>query len=142
MHSLDYTASMKSKLLLSIALLLLASSGHTQSLISGPSFLGSWEGAMMLGRDDMTLALTIIEENGELQARLISSGLGVYGMPADSFTVEGTAIKAVFARLGAEFTGKLRLTDIGDKVLRIDGDWFQSAEMVPITLMPVSTPSF
>lgn len=97
---------------------------------------------MMVGRDDMTLALTVTNQNGKLQARLTSAGLGLYGMPADTFVVDGSAIKAVFELIGAEFTGKLRLSTSGDEVLRIDGDWFQSAEMVPISLIPVSQPSF
>jgi hypothetical protein len=122
--------------------LLFVHSSHSQPLASGPSFLGSWEGSMMMGRDDMTLALTVSEENGALQARLTSAGLGLYGMPADLFMVDGSAIKAVFERIGAEFTGKLRLGASGNEVLRIDGDWFQSAEMVPISLLPVSEPSF
>jgi len=133
---------MKLKMTLITLAWLLISSLHAQPLLPSASLLGSWEGAMMVGRDDMTLALTIVDEGGQLKARLTSGGLGVYGMPADSFTVDGIAVKAVFARLGAEFTGKLRLTGTNDEILRIDGDWFQSAEMVPIALLPVSEPSF
>jgi hypothetical protein len=133
---------MKTKLLLALISLLLCGGGYAQALLAGASYLGSWEGAMMMGREDMKLALTISEENGQLRARLVSAELGIYGMPADKFSIEGTQLKAVFTRLGAEFTGKLRLDEVGDSVLRIDGDWFQSAEMVPITLLPVSEPSF
>ncbi len=122
--------------------LLISGGSYAQALLAEPVYLGSWEGAMMMGREDMKLALTISEQNGQLHANLVSAELGIYGMPADTFSIEGTQVKAVFARLGAEFTGKLRLTELGDGVLRIDGDWFQSAEMIPITLLPVSEPSF
>ena len=96
----------------------------------------------MVGRDDLTLALTVVEENAVVGVRLTSAGLGIYGMPANSFEVNGTSIKAIFSPIGAEFTGRLRMDDAGVKVLRIDGDWFQSAEMVPISLLPVDAPSF
>ncbi|MFT4860958.1 MAG: hypothetical protein ACI95C_000156 [Pseudohongiellaceae bacterium] len=140
--TLHYTGAMKIKPALFIAAFMLLSSVSAQPMVDHPSLLGSWEGAMMLGHDDMTLALTIIDEDGQLQARLVSAGLGIYGLPADSFSVDDGKIKAAFKRLGAEFTGKLRLAEAGDKVLRIDGDWFQSAEMVPIVLLPVAAPSF
>ncbi len=142
LHTLHYTGPMKTKFAPFIAVFLLLSSASAQPIADNSSLLGSWEGATMLGYDDMTLALTIIDEDGQLQARLVSAGLGIYGLPADSFSVDDGKIKAVFKRLGAELTGKLRLTESGDKVLRIDGDWFQSAEMVPVVLLPVAAPSF
>ncbi len=96
----------------------------------------------MMGREDMTLALTFATVNGQVEARLTSAALGIYGLPADELTIADNVIKAVFKPIGAEFTGKLRLAESGVDVLRVDGDWFQSAEMIPLSLLPVSQPSF
>ncbi len=106
------------------------------------SLIGSWEGPLTVSRDEMNLALTFSVEDGVLKAALVSAGLGIYGMPADHVTLEGLKLQASFSRLGAEFTGRLRLNRSEDEVFRIEGDWFQSAEMVPLTLLPVSEPSF
>ena len=38
--------------------------------------------------------------------------------------------------------GRLRLDESGGQVQRIDGDWFQYSEMVPVILLPVDAPSF
>ena len=45
-------------------------------------------------------------------------------------------------RLDMEFTGTLRLDETGEKIIRIDGDWFQYSEMVPVVLLPVDEPTF
>ena len=96
----------------------------------------------MLGRDNMNLAFTFSKTDGKYQAALISSGMGIYGMPADTVEVEGLNVKIGIPRLDVEFTGTLRLDESGENVVRIDGDWFQFSEMVPVVLLPVETPSY
>lgn len=90
----------------------------------------------------MNLAFTFNKQEEGYRAALISAGLGVYGMPADVVEVTGLKILIRIPRLDAEFTGTLRLDESGEKIERIDGDWFQYAEMVPVVLLPVDTPSF
>lgn len=106
------------------------------------SLLGSWEGPLVLGRENMSMAFTFTEENGGYRAALISGGLGIYGMPADSVTISERRIEIRIARLDLEFTGSIRFDESGEKILRIDGDWFQYSEMVPVVLLPVDSPSF
>ncbi len=106
------------------------------------SLIGSWEGPLVLGRENMSMAFTFSEENGEYKAALISGGLGIYGMPADSVTIADRRIEIRIARLDLEFTGSIRFDESGEKILRIDGDWFQYSEMVPVVLLPVDSPSF
>lgn len=106
------------------------------------NLVGSWEGPLVLGRDNMTLAFTFSQNGENYAATLTSSGLGIYGMPADTVIVEGRQITIRIPRLDLEFTGTTRPDDAGDGILRIDGDWFQYSEMVPVVLLPVENPSF
>lgn len=106
------------------------------------NLLGSWEGGLTLGRDEMSLAFTFTEQAEGYGAALISGGLGIYGMPADSVSLEGRRLTIRIARLDLEFTGTIRFDESGEKILRIDGDWFQYSEMVPVVLLPVDSPSF
>ena len=105
------------------------------------NILGSWEGPLVIGRDNMKLTFTFTLQGGEVAAVLTSSGLGIYGMPADTVIVDDRRITIRIPRLDLEFTGVLRMTTSG-AVLRIDGDWFQYSEMVPVVLRPVENPSF
>ncbi len=105
------------------------------------NILGSWEGPLVIGRDNMTLAFTFTLQGEEIAAVLTSSGLGIYGMPADTVIVDGPRITIRIPRLDLEFTGVARMTKSG-AVMRIDGDWFQYSEMVPVILLPVENPSF
>lgn len=106
------------------------------------ALLGTFEGPLVIGRDSMTLAFTFSMNGAELEARLFSGGLGIYGMPADTISVNGSALRISIPRLDLEFTGRLRLDESGQQIQRIDGDWFQYSEMVPIVLLPVDEPSF
>ena len=103
--------------------------------------LGSWEGPLVIGRDNMKLAFTFTVQGEKIAAVLTSSGLGIYGMPADTVIVDGRRITIRIPRLDLEFTGVARMTKSG-AVMRIDGDWFQYSEMVPVVLLPVENPSF
>ena len=105
------------------------------------NILGSWEGPLVIGRDNMMLAFTFTLQGEEIAAVLTSSGLGIYGMPADTVIVDGRRITIRIPRLDLEFTGVARMTKSG-AVMRIDGDWFQYSEMVPVVLLPVENPSF
>ena len=75
--------------------------------------------------------------DGEYSASIISDGLGVYGMPADRVRLNGRSLTVVISRLDVEFTGTLRFDEAGENLLRIDANWFQGSEMVPVVLRPV-----
>ena len=141
-------SGMKRLVVTSLTLLALLWGGYGQAQGSGSrlsdaaALVGSFEGPLVLGRDNMNLAFTFGIREGEYTAVLISSGLGIYGMPADTIRVNGLKLLLRIPRLDLEFTGTLRLNESGDKVLRIDGDWFQYSEMVPVVLLPVDAPSF
>ena len=126
--------------LFTASFLIFYTSVHTEEAIR-ENILGSWEGPLVIGRDNMKLAFTFTLQGEEIAAVLTSSGLGIYGMPADTVIVDDRRITIRIPRLDLEFTGVARMTTSG-AVLRIDGDWFQYSEMVPVVLRPVENPSF
>ena len=141
---LIYHGFMQRNSIIILFLLIASSSGalFAQDQDVQASLLGSWEGPLVLGRDNMNLAFTFGMNNGEYTAALISGGLGIYGMPADTVRVEGINVIIRIPRLDLEFTGTLRFDEAGEKIIRIDGDWFQFSEMVPVVLRPVDSPTF
>ncbi len=139
-RALTYTRRM---IRIAVLMLLIAFSGGVRSQDVAPeALLGTFEGPLVIGRDSMTLAFTFSMNGGELRAQLFSAAMGIYGMPADSVSVNANAVRIAIPRLDLEFTGRLRLDENGGQVQRIDGDWFQYSEMVPIILLPVDAPSF
>ena len=127
-------------LLLSLAIV--SNLAASQEMSEHPSLVGSWEGPLVIGRDSTNLAFTFSTQEGEYAAALISGGMGIYGMPADTVRIDGRNITIRIPRLDLEFTGTIRLNESGDEIIRIDGDWFQYSEMVPVVLLPVDQPTF
>ena len=109
-----------------------------QEPLDTSTLVGTWESSLKINRDELSIALNLEIEQGVIQAELTSDGLGIYGLPADSVEINGLRISAKFSRLAAEVSGWLRLNDDKDQIIRIDGDWFQGAELVPIVLLPAS----
>lgn len=106
------------------------------------ALVGSWEGPLVIGRDNMNLAFTFSHSEEGFAAAMTSGGLGIYGMPAPEVIVDGMEVIIRIQRLDLEFSGTLRLDEAGAAIERIDGDWFQYSEMVPIVLRPVAEPTF
>ena len=102
---------------------------------------GTWEGPLVLGRDNMSMALTFSFDNEEYSATLTSAGLGLYGLPVTRTEVTGRRIVIRIPRLDLVFSGTMR-NDEKEQIQRIDGEWFQHSEMVPVILKPVESPSF
>lgn len=125
-----------------ICVLIIPNLAIPQEIAEYPSLVGSWEGPLVIGRDSTNLAFTFSIRNGEYAAALISGGMGIYGMPADMVRVDGRNITVRIPRIDVEFTGTIRLDDSGERIVRIDGDWFQYSEMVPVVLLPVDQPTF
>lgn len=124
------------------ALLLTGLAGAAAAQDTPDALLGSWEGALVQGRNNMNLALTFAKQEGKYSAALTSEGMGIYGMPAPYVEVKGLNITVRIPRLDAEFTGTIRLDDAGTGITRIDGDWFQFSELVPVVLHSVEEPGF
>ena len=134
--------SQSSRIIACSLLLIVSTLGSSQEDSAQLSLVGSWEGPLVLGRDNMNLAFTFSMKEGNYSAAMISGGMGIYGMPADTVRIEGLNVIIRIPRLDMEFTGTLRLDETGENIIRIDGDWFQYSEMVPVVLLPVDEPTF
>lgn len=130
------------RFLLALCLAALSATPAAAAEFSAAALEGSFEGPLVIGRDNMNLAFTFARQGDAWTAALISGGMGIYGMPADTVQIDGLKLLIRIPRLDVEFTGTLRLSDDGASVERIDGDWFQYSEMVPVVLRPVASPSF
>ena len=128
--------------MLLFCLSIIAASVQAQEKLETPSLVGSWEGPLVIGRDSTNLAFTFSLQEGQYAAALVSGGMGIYGMPADTVRIEGRKITIRIPRLDVEFTGTVRLDEAEENIVRIDGDWFQYSEMVPVVLLPVDQPTF
>jgi len=105
------------------------------------SLIGSWEGELVRGRDNSNLAFTFGKSGDSYTVAITSSALGVYSMPAESVSVDGLDVKIKIAKLDLEFYGTIRLAADGSTVTRIDGDYYQQSEMVPVVLLAVPSPT-
>ena len=127
--------------LLSFTLICLLLSLHSTAALAADTdnspLVGAWGGPLVIGEDDLGLIFNFSMAGGEYSASVISEGLGVYGMPADRVRLNGRSLTVVIGRLDVEFTGTLRFDEAGEKLLRIDANWFQGSEMVPVVLRPV-----
>ena len=112
-----------------------------QTPTNAPALQGTWEGAMSIGPNSYLLAFTISHQEGAYSATFSSRDMGVYGMPADSAEVRDNRIIIRVRPVDGEFSGNLRLNEDGSAYVRIDGDWFQQAEMLPMVLLPVDKPT-
>lgn len=130
------------KMLILYLLLLLPAIGNAQTPAQVPPLLGTWEGELVRGRDNMTLAFTFALVDGNYTAAITSSALGIFGMPAERVTVEGLKVNISVRQLDVDFYGTLRLSADGSAIERIDGDYYQSSEMVPVVLKFVTSPAF
>ena len=113
-----------------------------QAPVQVPTLLGSFEGELVRGRETMTLAFTFTQEQGVYAAAITSAALGIFGMPAESVVLNGNKINIKVRKLDVDFYGTLRLSADGMTIERIDGDYYQSSEMVPVVLKAVASPSF
>ncbi len=131
---------MKNSLRLTPLLALLLFLQSTTSLAqedASPALVGAWGGPLVIGEDDLGLIFNFTLADGEYSATMISDGLGIYGMPADRVRLNGIMLTVNIQRLDVEFTGTLRFDEAGEELLRIDANWFQGSEMVPVVLRPV-----
>lgn len=108
---------------------------------SFPTPVGTWEGAVMIGPESFLLAFTLSEADGVVSATFTSKDMGVYGMPADSVEIREQRIIIKVVPVDGQFDGRIRLDENGATVVRIDGDWFQESEMLPLVLTSVPKPT-
>ena len=119
-----------------ILALLLTGTTSAQVETEQAPLIGSWAGTLVIGRDSFELTFNLTQQADSYGAALISRQLGIYGMPAELVKLENNRLTIRLDMLGAEYTGRLRMDETGNKIAFIDGEWFQEGEMVPIILRP------
>ena len=127
--------------ILLLANIVVGSHSLAQTQIPPPSLIGTWEGPLSMGRDSWDFSFTFAMKDGNYTAALYIADLGIYGLPADTVKVDGLNLLIQIPRLDLDFTASLRLDEEQKSIIRIDGDWFQRSEMVPVVLLPVANPS-
>ena len=68
--------SQSSHIIVCSLLLIVSVLGSSQEASPQLSLVGSWEGPLVLGRDNMNLAFTFSMQEGNYSAALISGGMG------------------------------------------------------------------
>lgn len=98
---------------------------------------GEWHGTYNInigGDRDVVFTITV-GENGELSGTFDDHGTGALGLTLETVTLEGREVHFTVPLLRGEYFGTVH-SDLGrdGKPLRIDGDWIQAGEFIPITL--------
>lgn len=129
---------MNSRIALAGTLLALLLTGTVSAQVETgqTSLAGSWAGTLVIGRDSFDMTFNLTQQANSFGAALISRELGIYGMPAELVKLDNNRLTIRLDLLGAEYTGRLRMDETGNKIAFIDGEWFQEGEMVPIILRP------
>jgi len=130
-------------LLLSLTALLSTAFAHTSDQTSDqtsqeyPDIVGSWAGGFQVAQyDPIELVFHIAREADGFSATLDIPSQQQRGIQVDRVTLRNGQLFLQVAALQAEFFGGLRMGRNGSTVRRIDGDWAQSGEFVPLTLRP------
>jgi hypothetical protein len=121
-------------------LLLLASVLAASVLPAGsaqsPSLAGEWRGTYNINiGGDREIIFTLREVDGVLTGTFDNPTAGIMAVSVDSISVNGNDIRLLLPRIQGEYYGTIR-DELGADGLpvRIDGDWSQAGEYIPITL--------
>ncbi|MEY3667468.1 MAG: hypothetical protein RL572_1008 [Pseudomonadota bacterium] len=121
-------------------LLLLASVLAASVLPAGsaqsPSLAGEWRGTYNINiGGDREIIFTLREVDGVLSGTFDNPTAGIMAVSVDSISVNGNDIRLLLPRIQGEYYGTIR-DELGADGLpvRIDGDWSQAGEYIPITL--------
>lgn len=104
---------------------------------TGPTLSGHWAGGLQVGqREPLTLIFHVDAGEDGLEVTLDIPSQQRAAIPSSSVTLRDELLFISFTEIQAEFYGALRLSRDGSQVRRIEGDWSQSGEHIPLTLQP------
>ncbi len=115
-----------------LACLLTASLANAQDA----RLIGEWRGTFNINiGGDRELVFTITQDGEALKAIFDSPTQGMYAISAESVMVNGNNIQILLPRIDGIYSGSI-LKDMGSdgQPARIDGDWSQAGEFIPILL--------
>jgi len=118
----------------SASLLLLAFS--TSSFAQLETLEGEWRGTYNINiGGDHDIVFTIEVTDGVVTGTFDDEAGGALGITIETLTLEGREVHFAIPRVQGEYYGTVH-TDLGvdGKPVRIDGDWSQAGEFIPITV--------
>lgn len=101
-----------------------------------PELSGVWRGAFNINiGGDREFILTITREGEQLTAVLDVPAQGIMGLTAETVAIDGSTFRFLFPRIEGEYYGVIHSERGADgNPSRMDGDWSQAGEYIPITL--------
>ena len=97
---------------------------------------GDWEGTLDAGAMKLRLIVHIVRKDAALSATLDTPDQGHTGLPIDTITVSGAAVRFEMKSLGGLYEGQLTKDDS-----EIDGKWSQGGQTFPLLLKRSGTAS-
>ena len=106
------------------------------SSAQAPSLAGEWRGTYNINiGGDREIIFTLTEVDGVLTGTFDNPTAGIMAVSVESISVNGNDIRLLIPRIQGEYYGTIR-DELGadGKPVRIDGDWSQAGEYIPISL--------
>lgn len=108
---------------------------ETESETSG--LVGQWKGDLVAGSRKIPFALNVASsETGGLKATLDSPTEGVYGIPVETVSVDGSSVTFSLPAVGAAYEAT-----IDASTATMDGTWKQRGAELPLVMIRQETPT-
>lgn len=111
-------------------------SSDAQSGLQETDLVGEWRGLYNINiGGDREIIFTVTHNGENLQATFDDPSRGMLAINVETVTFDGKNIRFQVPRIYGDYNG-IVLPESGtdDKPLRIDGDWAQAGEFIPIML--------
>lgn len=119
-----------------LVLALLTTGAQAQSTLEEADLVGEWRGFYNINiGGEREIIFTITHDESGLHATFDDPSRGMLAISVETITFDGKNIRFQIPRIYGDYNG-LVLPDLGadGKPLRIDGDWAQAGEFIPIML--------
>lgn len=115
-------------------ILLLSSSGAFALELD--KLIGTWRGSYNINiGGDREVVLTLTQGTDGIVGHFEDPSNGVFGISVESISVEGNDLRFSIPRIDGAYYGTVHADRTSDDLpVRIDGDWSQVGEFMPITL--------
>ena len=100
------------------------------------TIVGEWRGTYNINiGGDRDIVFTITVTDGIASGTFDDEAVGAFGMVIETIGIEGREVHFAIPRIQGEYFGTVH-SDLGSdgKPIRIDGDWTQAGEFIPVTL--------
>jgi len=127
--------SLRSKVRLVLTAILLGISVNAFAL-EIEDLVGTWRGSynINIGGDREVVLMITFDADG-IKGQFEDPSSGVFGIAVESITFDGTDIRFSIPRIDGSYYGSVHADRSADGLaVRIDGDWSQVGEFMPITL--------